>query len=284
MAITLTEAHRFAYLEVQTILEASQPYVFRLTNAAGGGNLDTFTYDSEPTLEFELPEYSGAIVTDQVAVIRMADKYQHWRDLLSGRAAPRTVVRMREVAFDPETLVATAILTHWIGELESGEINPEGKPGIVELRVTRCGGRIDRELGPIVSDLCWKRFGDFKNCGVDVEALKIVTTADAINRTRVTITDTAITGQVNFYWQTGSISRGDVRINIRAWESGSIFLLSEYPPQEWLDLITNSPPLTVTLRPGCRKTLSDCRRYNNEGNFGGIGLRIPRRNILYELP
>ena len=168
MAQTLTEANRYNILEVQTLLEASQPFVLRLTNHEGGLEVDGFDYAPEATLEFELPEYSGAIEVDQVAVIRVADKYQYWRDLLSGRAAPRVLVRMREVCFDPESLIINSVVTFWIGELESGELNPDGKLGIVELRVSRCGGKLDRELGPEVSDLCWKTFGNFKNCGVDV--------------------------------------------------------------------------------------------------------------------
>lgn len=284
MPLTLAEAKRFSLLEVTTILELSQPTVLRLTNAAGGLEIDGDVYLSEPTLEFQLPEYSGAIEVDDAARVRFADQYQFFRDIIGGRAAPRTVVRLREVAFDPETLAATSLLTLWAGDLEFGEINPEGKPGLVELRVSRCGGKIDRELGPEVSDLCWKRFGDPKNCGVDVEALAQATQVTAINRNRVTIVDPLVTGQVNFYWQQGSISRGDVRINIRLWESGTSFVLSENPPQEWVDSLVTAPPLAVTLRPGCRKILADCNRYNNTAEFGGLGIRIPARNILFELP
>jgi len=82
----------------------------------------------------------------------------------------------------------------------------------------------------------------------------------------------------NTQYNRGYIEREGIRIDIREFDAGvadDVLYLTRQPPTDWLGQ-------NISIFSGCDKTIENCRLWNNEQNFGGVGYGIPAYNPNFE--
>lgn len=140
--------------------------------------------------------------------------------------------------------------------------------GVYEARIAGIRDAMrDVPVGIAAQSRCPNTFGDIA-CGVSVGVLEEAVTITQVNNTWITVSGLATTN-VSQYWKEGHIRVGENRIKITRYGTGSTFRVDQTPPPDW-------EGKAATMRPGCRKTKSDCQdRWNNQDRFLGFGLLIP---------
>lgn len=138
---------------------------------------------------------------------------------------------------------------------------------------------LQQQIGRTYSELCdVKRFGDAR-CGLDVDALEVVTTV------------TAVTSRRRFDVNGGGFSVGEATagyfdLGVASLETGSA---AGYSRQIKLDQVGGLGQILlwedlaydvqigdqVRLRPGCDRRFETCQRLDNVVNFRGHGRWIP---------
>lgn len=291
MSLIKPNANRAVLLDLQWVGTVSNPDEQRtlyLTSNTQPLTVQNKTYTPEPSIEVSLPTFDGG-VENKKASVRMTRSLPLLQKLALGRAHQRVTMRIKQITWDPTNLADNTLTTVWEGDVVAAEINPEGKAGAAEMQLTPCGGGMDRVINPICSDRCWKKFGDSKNCKVDRATLAETVRIDTINGLTVTITSaTTPSTEPSNRWTGGDMNFGGVRIKIRSWSvfNPTVFELSEYPPQEFMDVFdpaVSQATDVVEIRPGCDRSIQACRGYGNELNYGGIGLAMPLRNPNLEI-
>jgi len=148
--------------------------------------------------------------------------------------------------------------------------NQHGKEGSVVLICLPMKALLDVPLGLLCTQQCVWNFGG-KGCNFDVAAERQIGTLTEINTDRtVTIPGLAPVARANF-WRQGYVTRNGLKIVIREWDPSvdtDRFLLRERPPAEWIGQ-------EVELTPGCDKSLGNCRDWDNEERFAGLGIAMP---------
>ena len=207
---------------------------------------------------------------------------------LATNGEPHSAIKLKvwEIVFDP--LVPTTpgavatLLQHFSGNVLKTTGNYQGKPNNAYFEAYLGKAMLKVPAGIIVNDQCAWTFGEHKTCKIHADLLSETGFLTVISGKTVTIpglTGGPI-GGADKWWHRGFVSYKGRRIGIRDWSPSdpTHFQLLNQPPAAWLGA-------SVTVTPGCDKTITTCRaRYHNELNFGGMGHAIPAWNPIYETP
>lgn len=244
-------------------------------NITVGG--DAFT--ALPRLEVDLGEQTGGVQDEPIrmTIDATADPIPR----MDGQRYTQVQVLIEEC--DPQNAAATR-RKRWAGTVGRPAFNAGGRSGVA--RVT-CRGRraaLDVSLGLLVDQSCDYIFGDPRSCKKDLSALtfqssNLTIASVAGNVVVLTGSDLAlVTSQADRTFHRGKMIVDGYPIMIRDWESGATFLMVRPPPADW---IGKAP----TIIGGCDGTLdgpNGCTFHNNRSNFGGIGRKMPNRDVRFE--
>lgn len=238
------------------------------SNLTVAGNI----YTSLPTLFVDYGDQHGG-TQDVPAMLTMPRDLAPCPSFLPGMFTP-THVRCWEVdPADHSTLRET-----WGGRVAIARFNPAGKTSLCELTIRGRKAALDRRVGLQILRKCGHQFGDPRTCERDMTGLVLTATISAVSRRSITTADAAITSKPAFYWQLGHVSVDGFAIGVHYWLSGGVFQLVRDPPPSWVGA-------SALWTPGCDKTLdgaNGCRFWGQEHRFNGIGLRMPRRNPIFQ--
>lgn len=278
MALDLSSAYRALLVDFSYPGPNNTQVDIALTNFTEPLTVDGRVYSVEPAMQLLSPEFDASL-NDKPTRLRLRNIYSFLRNAASGRAFPLIRVVIKSLTFSPEnpgTLSETSVLYYWSGEVSQVTINPEGTEGLVEIESQFCGGSVDRELGIICSPQCWKKFGTTA-CGADLGLLKEAGIVQSISESGRVLTITGLSQPSASYWQGGSVDLFGADVRIRNWNitDPTTFELSKYAPVDFTNAVL---PAAISVTPGCNRTLGDCRIFNNENSFGGLGIGLPDRN------
>lgn len=120
---------------------------------------------------------------------------------------------------------------------------------------------------------CQRVFG---RCGVNLEAIKTVTTIYALDRNQRTITTAAVMPSAN-YWRSGNFVHPGtgVRLYVETAENSGPGGRAMLRISSWCREFTVGD--AVTIYPGCALSTDACRVHGNIANFGGYPY-VPEAN------
>lgn len=224
-------------------------------------------FSSEPSIEVSPGVIDGG-VEDKPWKVQMEARLPLNNLVRPSRFAPVTC-RIEEI--DPSDLSSRNLLFQ--GIIATTVKNKRNQPKLVEFQVAGLRTKLKIPLGVISSNECAWVFGR-PPCCYDVVAIQQTANVTSIvNDTVITLDDLDVPLGGIARWAAGSVERDGLTIDIQSAIDETTLLLAEVPPPEW-----DGAP--VLLTPGCDGALSTCRLYNNEENFGGMGIRMPDHNPL----
>lgn len=254
---------------VRYLLNAQQPETLIIDGAGflfspmPGADLETWEYNlrlTEKPFTVTLPLTAGFV--DQIS---------------GGAPFARTGVKVWEILDSLVLPGQQEILKLFEGRVAQAIRNYRKKANLVALKCISCKAEMNVPMGIPVNATCPWIFTS-PTCGV--VAVSNNATVDVVIGKKVTVT--WLTGPVNDpeYYFRGYMEFDDTRIMIRSWDNtnpNEIGLVTE-PPITWIGQ-------SVTIKPGCDKTIAVCRdRWNNEDRFGGSGFKMPSYKPNFENP
>lgn len=181
---------------------------------------------------------------------------------------------------------ASTLRTLFKGRITRYSVNPDGKVLMVKCRASGPKSLFKLPLGFPATTTCGWIFGD-DNCKYDVASVTKLGEITNLNQggksTRILtdLTDSPVGVLANERWRRGYVKYDGLSLMIRKSHQNGIFDLAQVPPPEWESTGSN----TISFVPGCDKRLTTCRNvWQNESEFGGIGIAIPNRNPILEDP
>lgn len=159
------------------------------------------------------------------------------------------------------------------GRLGKGRRSPNGRSGLMEMDLLTPKSRL---VNLQVSMPCLYECANIFQgpvCGVDASAhnqAAVVTDIDTVTNS-VTLN---LLGLDNDIYARGTLSLDALDLLIQS-VSGSVVTLYRQPSPDWLGL-------DCTIKAGCRKRIQDCRYWNAEENFNGLGYSMPKKNPTFE--
>ena len=237
---------------------------------------DLGTFVALPTLDIDLPPNTGALDEKPLALTVLRDTKTLFQNLSSGEGHAPVTVKVYEEYFEPGSGTTTVMFHHW-GRVSRVKRNFQGRAEIVRIEARSLKSRLDVPLGLPANPQCVWRLGD-SNCQVVVPTSAGTLTVSAAGNL-VTITGLSAAPE-DRYWERGFITLDGHSISIRRWRSAAAtsFYTRNKVPASWVGQ-------SVTVTPGCDKTITTCRsRWNQEEFFGGFGFAIPDYQPNYENP
>jgi len=260
------------YIQQTTLVEFEYSIVkIYITDAEEDLVLIDGTYLSDSLLSVKLPKNSLGGFEKTYATITMSLQIHNFASqATSGRAFAPAKVKVKEI-IDGE------IKTLYVGRMSSAHRNTHNKKDTIEIKVKTEKSDLDQSLGFSCNATCGWVFGDSKTCKYNLQAKK-ESGFLTINDTKTTTVDIALTStQPLGYWDSGEVQKDSIRIKIRAWDGNNRFYLNKLPPPTWHGTY-------IDILPGCNKTPTDCRSWDNEERFSGIGLAALSYNPIFENP
>jgi hypothetical protein len=237
------------------------------------------TYSSLTAMQVELPKMTGLFKESPAGLLLPANTFT--LDLSSGEPWPEVTVRIEELTQDPDETIGR-MLTLYVGTVRRTIRHYRGNPDSVNIEVENLKSAFTVPMGIIATHHCNWFFGSTAGCdpsGLDIaiDTLKETGTLTAINGHQVTIT--GLTSPRDLYWNRGHVEIDGLRILIREWTNAATttFELVKSPPADWLNA-------SVTVTPGCDKTVETCRLWANEEHFAGPGYAMPPYHPVLEIP
>lgn len=202
--------------------------------------------------------------------------------IAQGYAFQKITATVTKLEYDSSATLAPSMKVSTVasGRVIRAKLNPGGKDNLIELHIQNCKSDLSIPSGRILTPQCDLTFGG-PICGVDVASLIVDATMVNVSGVNVTVTELGlgtVTDNPRHYWAQGAVYLDGLSIKIRKWEGSLDFQLAQLPPESW----TAGTPQVVELVPGCRKTVADCRVFNNEDRFSGLGISIPDRHPIFE--
>lgn len=268
--------HRFRWLV--ELSYGSTPTVVRLTDQeADYTHASLGTFMGAPELGIEPAENTGTLDDRPWALLAPVSLHALFDNVSKGEPHAPVTARIFEETYEEDGVATLNTFLHFRGFLAKAIRNYNQQRDMVRLEFLSVKTKLNVPLGLAANPQCPWVFGD-KNCKIDAVALEQTANLTAIDQNVVTLTGFA--SPSDRYWERGFVSFDGLSIGIRIWRQAdpNTFHLNTRPPQAWLNQ-------TVTLRPGCDKTIETCRaRWANESEFGGFGYGIPSYQPLYETP
>lgn len=229
------------------------------------------TYQSKPAIEVKWPVNKG---TFEDAPCKIAIPNDDFTAQIAGITAfPECLVTVRELTRDFVGPVSSAALVPFRGRVTRAYKNYQGRNDKILLECLPIKSRLSFPAGLPANHHCiWTLFG--RGCGLT--QVSHVGTAASIDGKKLTIT--GLGAQTGKFYHRGFVSKLGLRIGIQNWDAAdpTAFYLVRQPPATWVGN-------TVTVVPGCDKTIETCRaRWNNESRFAGIGYAIPAYHPVFE--
>lgn len=237
------------------------------------------TYIAVPEMDFEMQMQDGGTEAKPFFVILPLDIDPV--DKMIASTFAEVEVTILEADF---TAVGDSPRTVLVGSIRKTKARFRGKTQTVRLE---CVGRKfflkDVSLGVKTTDRCPWFFGDHVCESLAPTFPSVGVVASVVGTTLVMVSlDNDDEG-----WGQGRYTRGFVTdanglsILIRFHVAGArSFTMAKSPPQvpgfDWTDQ-------TVSVIPGCDKTVDACIFWNREERFGGLGLLMPTHNPMMEL-
>lgn len=241
-------------------------FAVRYTSCPSAISFSDKVYAALPAIQIDLAKQSGQ-AKDEPIKITMPPLSPFDIMLQGGPHAPVIVLIQELDVLDVSTI--RYVFKGFIAKVLSGK---NGRDDVIEITVNGLRAALDIPLGIPANNTCAWTFGDF-SCTKSLPALRVSTLVTAIVATQITIASVA---HPKPYFDRGYVERNGLRIMVRNQIDASNLVLVNTPPANWL---TSS----VVITPGCNKSISDCRtKWSNEGQFGGLGLGIPRYHPVFE--
>lgn len=260
--------------EVQVRL-CDAPSVFEFKLA--GGSYEEYLPD--PYLQASPPERGGGLDEEDGSLITGLE-YDFVKQATSGRAFAPISIRVFEVLVDKLNDVDNdAAVIQWDqGKCPLAQVNPQGSAASVEWTILNPKNTADSIMPLACEDSCINRFGSGKVCEFDIATNTQAGTVTAIVDNVLTIQ--GLTTVPLEWWPRGAVTLEGVRIEIVDFDGGNEFTLMQLPPIDWEETL----PLAVSVEPGCNLLRSNCSMFDQLENFNGLGIRMERRNPLFQLP
>lgn len=242
-------------------------FVERVTRSTSDWGGLTTVWTAVPAMKIEFSKQHGGVEDAPVTIFMPAD-LDPATGLISGVPFADVDVLIEEMEPGNDDTLRPI----FYGRVTEATYNPSGMQSTARLKVSGLKTALDVPCGAAITNTCIWLFGD-ASCQVDVDALKVSATVNAIDGSVVTL---SVAGPSAGYYHRGWIERDGSRIMIREYTTGNDYTLVRPPPSSW-----NGQ--TVTLVPGCDKTKEVCEnRWSNLERFGGAGLGIPGYNPIFE--
>jgi hypothetical protein len=246
------------------------PNVARYTSWDNDISHTAETFTSDVTLDFSCEPQHGS-VQDATFVVTQSVFTQPLASMV--RPYPHAPVRVKLEEVDPEQPTTRRLV--FSGEITKTKKNPSGSRNLVQATVSGPRRRIAFPIGIPANTKCPWVFGD-RNCCKDVEALHQVGTISSITGSTIVTAGLAPPASPPNYWRWGWVDVDDLVIDVLEYGAGTSIKLKRVPPPEWVGRDD------AKFYPGCGKTLDYCRAWDNEKNFGGIGIKIPAYHPVIE--
>lgn len=245
----------------------------RLTSWTQDVEHESETWTSLVTLAVSLAPNTGGL-QEGVTTITLPLVADGFADKASnGERHSPIFVRVLEQIRDPNGVGTLDTLTLFKGRVKTAKRRKD----TVSFDCVSAKGKFQVQIGVTCDVQCRWTLGDH-HCKVDLAPLDETATVDSVSGRTVTLD--AISDPDATYWSRGYMERNGLRIDIRAWRDTDplVFELADPPPAEWVGE-------QVTVVPGCDKTYATCvARFNNESNFGGMGIAMPAWHPSFEGP
>lgn len=231
------------------------------------------SYVSFPEFNYRLPERSGGF-EEKPLEIEIPAINDYLDKLVTGYAFAPTTIDVYDYLFDDVNGEDPEIRHLYRGRLQTATSNYHQNHDLIKMSVMNDKGRLAMALGVSCHVQCSWVLGD-DTCKATVISLGL--TVATINGTVMTTTTSPDPGTYpSRLFNKGYVQKDDIRILIREWISGSLFLLAKPPPISWVGE-------AVTVFSGCDRSLSTCiGTYDNQLRFGGLGYRMSAHNPIYE--
>lgn len=221
------------------------------------------TYASVPEMELQIPAHTGGL-DDQPWRITLplnAFSAEVARPYRSPKIAVEVIERHRT---EKEDIVKVM----FSGTVWKAIRNARGSKRMVAFVCRSSKVRLDQPVGLVATPECNWTFGEGP-CGGDKAGNTVTPKVTQINGSVITLDSTFPTTFTRAQWFRGYVESGGVRISIRNYfDSTDQLVLTTEPPPSWLGA-------TVTVAPGCPKTLTGCNYWGAVATFGGFGYAIP---------
>lgn len=236
------------------------------------------TFLAEPTLNFRFDNPLGGGTDDSPMTLTMNMKKAPFTTLCLPyvHAAVNVLVEFVSPGDDSSRF---EVFSGRIGRIK---VKPSGQQGLASAKIVGVKARLNATIGIPALSSCVHQFGDenLSRCGVTLADKRVTGTLDGINVAN-TLNYVTLSGLGGGDWTTERWNRGymeydGLRITIRqSLENGVGFHLKHQPPPYWLGK-------TITLTPGCGKTLANCQYWQNVLRFLAPGYAMPQRNPVFE--
>jgi len=255
----------------------------RLVRSNADLTVDSDLFIAEPKMEVMLGRQKAGISPDS-ATIRVATRAELSPFLDSPGQTVSVLIEESDL-----TLTGTVRRVFLFGYAKSISSDSLSAPGVLEIEVEDLRSELDAPAVMVLSEFCQNKFGHAIGCMYDLvsqERTGIMTlwglgqpnTVVRVAGLTDSLTQNGGTTNVADLYSTGQLVRDGVSIRVRHYNSAveqEQLLLQEEPPASWVGQI-------VSVFPGCRHTIADCRRFQNEIHFNGLGIGTPNHNPLIE--
>lgn len=239
-------------------------------------------YAATPAMKVALPQNIG-LFQDQIATIELPTDAFVDR-LCDGLPHSPVTVQITEITRPMEGGPSSAQRVLFLGRVTTTVRNSQGRNGSRLIKARTEKEFLDVPLGVPADYLCAHAFdengcnGGSPAAGEPTHASLSGGTVQTIEGRKVTLAGSP-TISYDHYFTNGYIERDGLRLRIRDYDAAvddKVLWLVRQPPSEWLGQ-------AVSLKPGCRKTITDCRDdHDNEANFAGYGMGIPKWHPVIE--
>jgi hypothetical protein len=276
---TLETAASASYAIMVTLTWSNEPTtgdsqtVKRYTNWTEDFTVDAEDFESVTDMEVSLGEIHGG-TDDRPGKLTISRQFSPFDVLRSGLLHPRVHIKVEQC--DPLDPSNTRRQLFW-GHLGRIRSNPGGRASLVTAQLNGIKAELKQvRLGIPATATCAWSFGDSK-CGYDKEATKLSGTVLSVGSPqRVSIQLDVGSGVTpNSHYRQGIIRCGGMAFVIRSSYNDGYFDVYNRPP-DWI------VGLDADLYEGCDKNYSTCQQFGRQGQFMGLGIRIPGRQPLFE--
>jgi len=253
------------------------PTTTRLARWTNNIVLGANTFISEPTIEVDLGlQHSG---TDEKShTLRISRNIQPFINLVKGYQHARVEVTVEEL--NPlDVTTRRKVAFGWIGNIIR---SPGGKGSLCRCTILTVKSLLQdvRVSIPVLSSCDLEFAGSI--CGaptLDFEHSGTVASIGTPERNIVTLTLPTVSDPASELpdarYRRGRVTVDGMSIMVTQSLANRSFRLSSLPPPWWVGR-------PADLFPGCGKQLADCRSWNRESQFRGLGIVVPDRNVTIQ--